>query len=101
MKKERVIFRREYDSYWKNWGYIAIFPDDKANVGMVNITPFKILEDADKTALIEPYGEARIEYVLNRKLIHKDTEEAEICKRIMERHYRTEFEIVEKMTKRK
>ena len=97
MTKERVIFRREYDPYMKQWGYIAVFPDDEANPGRVGILPFK---ETDTGFVYEPYCEANIDYVLSKKIIHKGTAAADKCLEAVMLKYGTEFKVCEKMTRR-
>ena len=64
MGKERVIFRREYDKYQNQWGYLAVFPDDEARPGYVGVLPFKA---TDTGFIYEPYCEASKNYVLSKK----------------------------------
>lgn len=94
MKKERVIFRREYDPYWKRWGYLAVFPDDEANPGRIGVIGFKLIDDG--SVIFEAYQEASIEYVMNRKLVHKDTDEAKACLTALMWYYGREFQVCER-----
>lgn len=102
-EKIRVIFRREYDKYAKKWGYLAIYPDDEANRGRLNCLPFKLCENYN---IFESHDEVDILYLLKRKLVHKNTEEAKRCKEAVERYYASngagEFELVvcERVTRR-
>ena len=75
--KEKVIFRREYDPYTKSWGYLAGFPEDKVNKGMIGVLDFRIYEDG--TVVRGLYCEAAKNYFTKLKLVHKETDEAKMC----------------------
>ena len=99
MEKERVIFRKEFDKYQKRWGYIAIFPDEQSFPGCVGIIPFKLDSMYDHPTF-EPYCEASMYYVLSRKIVHKNTEEAQKCLKALEDYFSSydyKFKVVEKM----
>lgn len=91
---ERVIFREEYDPYKKQWGYLAIFPDDEANPGRVGCVGFS--QGYDEW-VFEPYGEADIRYVLSKKIIHKNDPRIPDLLDALESYYDTQFRVVEKM----
>lgn len=96
---ERVIFRKEYDPYQKRWGYLAGYPDVKAKSGFILCLPFKAEEG---NLICEPHTEVAYDYWISKKLIHKDTDEAEqLLKLIISYYGDEEFKVVEKATKRK
>ena len=97
MDEQKVIIRREYDPYTKRWGYIAGFPNDSVNKGRIACTSFKIYEDGK--AVFEPYDEVDKFYFLSKKIVHKGTEEAEKCLKVLEEYWEEKFVVVEKIVK--
>ena len=91
---QKVIFREEYDKYTDEWGYLAIFPDDEVNRGCVGVIPFKIRGDRP---WYEPYTEADINYVLSKKIIHKNDERIPELVEAIEKRIEDKVKIVEKM----
>ena len=74
-KKEKVIFRREYNPYQKVWNYLACFPDDEkeTNWSYIGCIPF-YLEDENNpdTWVREPYSSMSYSYYYGTKIIHKN-----------------------------
>lgn len=96
---ERIIFRTEKNPFVGGTGYLAVFPDDEANLGMVNCLPFHFVGGA---AVFEPYCEASLPYYYcSTRLVHKHTEEARMCLKAVQDYYKSSFHLVEKMTKRR
>ena len=91
---ERVIFREEYDPYRKDWGYLAIFPDDDANPGRVACIPFY---EGVGGWRFEPYTEADLGYILRKKIIHKNDPRIPELVAAIEQQYGTTLKVVEKM----
>ena len=91
---QKVIFREEYDKYTDEWGYLAIFPDDDANRGRVAVIPFKI---RGNRPWFEPYCEADINYVLGKKIIHKNDERISELVEAIEKRIGDTVQVVEKM----
>lgn len=93
--KERLILRREYDYYLKTWKYLAVFPDERANVGKVACLPFYF---SHEEVIFESFCEASLEYYYKKtKCIKANLEEAIKCKIALEKYYNTEFRIAEKV----
>lgn len=95
---EKVIFREEYDPYTKSWGYLAIFPEDEANLGRVACIPFH--KDRFNSWVFEPYTEADINYVLSKKIIHKNDPRIPDLVDALENQYDTNVTVVEKIQRR-
>lgn len=91
---QKVIFREEYDKYTNEQGFLAIFPEDEANGGCVGVIPFKI---RDGKPWYEPYGEACIDYVLSKKIIHKNDERIPELVEAIEKRIEDRVQVVEKM----
>ena len=91
---QKVIFREEYDKYTDEWGYLAIFPDDEVNRGCVGVIPFKT---RGTRPWYEPYTEADINYVLSKKIIHKNDERIPELVEAIEKRIEDKVQVVEKM----
>lgn len=90
---ERVIFRKEYNPYSKRWQVLAGFPDDKANAGNICVVSmFKIGDEIWH----EGYREASLDYWFRKRIIHKDTDEANEALDMVQKIYGTEFKVCEK-----
>ena len=99
MSKEKVIFRREYDHYQKRWGYLVGFPEMEANRGRIATLDFKVYEDGKVAAGC--HDEADKFYFTKLKLVHKGTEEAEMCLKALHKiHPEYEFYVGEKITRK-
>lgn len=85
MENMKVIIRREYDPFWKEWGYIAAFPEVSANPGRISCLPFRL--NADDSATFYAHEEVDLDYYYHRKIVHAKTEEAEKCRAVIERYY--------------
>lgn len=94
MSKEKVIFRHEYNPYTKEWGYLAIFPEEKASLGRVAALPFCF---NDERIVFEPYTEIDTNYMYSKKIVHKNDPVVPLLKSNIEKYYGTEFEVVEKI----
>lgn len=92
---EKVIFRREYNKYTKEWGYLAIFPDDPANPGRYSAVPFK--EDGYGKWSFEPVCEIDYNYMLSQKIIHKKDGIIPILVKALENRYGGKYEAYEKI----
>lgn len=92
---ERVIFRREYNPYTKEWGFLAAFPDDECNRGMISGISFKF--GADGKPVFEPYTDYALPYYYGRKLVRRNTPDAARCRAAVEGLYNTTFRVCEKI----
>ena len=97
MSKERIIIRREYDEYRRKWGYLVGFPEQKAIRGRICVVGCYF--DSFGQFVNESMSEANKDYFLRRKLVHKDTADANTVKGWLEKIYNEEFEVVEKIVK--
>ena len=73
-KAEKVIFRREYDQYRKEWSYLAVFPEEIDWRGYITALPFRFVEEwnGTKTAIFEAFCDvSRGFYYQNTKIVHK------------------------------
>lgn len=91
---QKVIFREEFDKYTEELGYMAIFPEDEANVGCVGIIPFKI---RNGKPIYEPYCEADIDYVMTNKIIHKNDERIPELVEAIENRIEDRVQVIEKI----
>ena len=91
---QKVIFREEFDPYTEEKGFLAIFPEDEANSGCVAVIPFRF---RDKRPWYEPYSEASIDYVLSKKIIHKNDERIPALVEAIEKRIEDQVQVVEKM----
>lgn len=96
-RKERVVFRRE--KQWEKGAdyFLAAFPEESCNPGMVACLPF-FVRHSDDRPLFQPFCEVSLDYYYKTKLVHKGTMCAEACKEAVEKYYDTEFEVAEKLT---
>lgn len=92
---ERVIFRREYDPYMKEWGFLAAFPDDDCNMGMISGISFRF--DQNGKAVFEPYTDYALPYYYGKKLVRRNTPDAARCRAAVEGFYNTKFRVCEKI----
>lgn len=92
---QKVIFREEYDKYTEKWGFLAIFPEDEANRGRVAVIPFHF--NSEERPVYEPYTEADIEYVMSKKIIHKNDERIPKLVDAIERRIEDQVQVVEKI----
>lgn len=96
MDKEKVIFRREYDPYRKEWTFLAVFPEEEANRGRIAAVPFWF--DGHNIAWFEPFCEVDRMYYLNRtRIIHKKEAIVEKLLSAIENRYDQQFRVVEKI----
>ena len=98
---ERVIFRKEFDPYRKEWGYLAAFPDDPANLGRIEGVSFHF--DGNDTAWFEPFGEMSLDYFYHRPIIHKTDQIIPKLIEALNIHYGYEdgeLKVVERITRR-
>lgn len=80
-KPTRVIFRKEYDPYKKEWGFLACFPDDESRNGYIQALPFYPYQHGGWER--QCYSELSLEYYYSKKIIHKGTEMAQECLNIL------------------
>ena len=92
---ERVIFRREYDPYMKEWGFLAVFPDDDCNMGMIAATPFGF--NRDGKAFFEPYTEISLPYYYGKRVVHRKDPMIGKLRKAIEGYYGTTFRVCEKI----
>lgn len=81
----KVIIRREYDPYRKEWGYLAAFPEASANPGRILCLPFHFLEDG--TTIFQPHDEVDFGSYYKTKIVHAKTDEAEKCRAAIALYY--------------
>lgn len=112
---ERVIFRKEKNPYVQSirctnrrkgesleetlcnpeYNYLALFPDDEANPGMVECLPFFF--DGHGIAHFEPYGEAAWSYILGKtRIVHKRDAIAETLLETVSKYCESELKMMEK-----
>ena len=99
METEKVIFRSFKDPYDGYDKYMAIFPEDAANLG--NVAYVDIWKDNNNTWWHDCYGE--IDRIVARKyqIVHKTDP---ICPELIDtlkKFYGGNFKVVEKITERK
>ena len=90
-----VIFREEYNPYTKEWGFLAVFPEDPARKGYICVLPFCFRGD---TPWFESLDEADISYVLSKKIVHKNDERVPKLLEALEKYCDDTFRVVEKIT---
>ena len=94
--KELVIFRREFDQYRQAETFLAVFPQDEANIGRFAALPFAF---NNGRPVFEPYCEiAQQYYYKNTRIVHKNTELAEKLLKTIEDFYGEQFEVRERMS---
>lgn len=99
-KAEKVIFRREYDQYRKEWSYLAIFPEDPANPGRYAGIPFHFIKEwnGKLTAIFEASCEVSWDYYYKcTKIIHKNDPVIPDLLSAISRFYNTAFRVCEKI----
>lgn len=75
MKKEKVIFRTEYDPYREDTVYLAIYPECSANPGRVAARPFYPHKDMRGNDVItwDCFCEIDMGYLLSKtRIVHKN-----------------------------
>lgn len=92
---ERVIFKREYNPYTKEWGFLAAFPDDECNRGTIAATPFGF--NRDGKPFFEPYTEIALSYYYGRKIVHRKDPMIGRLREAIEKYYGTTFRVCEKI----
>ena len=88
MDSMKVIVRREYDPYRKDYGYLAAFPEASTNPGNILCLPFHFLRDG--SAIFECHTEASFSYYYKTKIVHAVTDEAKRCKAAIEQYYNSQ-----------
>lgn len=91
---EKVIFREEQDTNGE--GFIAIFPDDLANLGRYGAVAFTF---KNGKAIFEPYMEINTLYMYEQKIIHKKDKRIPMLLEALENRYETKFKVMEKITR--
>ena len=100
MTKEKVIFRREKTSELHEKGsfyFLAAFPEEEANPGMVACLPFHIPVASDRP-VFEPFCEVSLDYYYGTKLVRKTELAAKAGLEAVQKYYGAEFTVVEKLT---
>lgn len=97
MKKEKIIVRREYDPYKKKWGYLVGFPEQEANRGNILCVP--CCTNSFGHWECECSCEVDLNYFRNKKIVHKNTADAQAVKGAIELIFGDGFEVVEKIVK--
>ena len=92
---ERVIFRREYNPYTKEWGFLAAFPDDECNRGMIAVEPFGFNREGN--AVFEPYTEVSLSYYYGKKIVRRKDPVIGKLRKAIEGRYNTTFRVCEKI----
>ena len=92
---ERVIFKREYNPYTQEWGFLAAFPDDECNRGMIAVEPFGF--NRDGKAFFEPYTEVSLSYYYGKKVVRRKDKEISKLREAIEKYYGTTFRVCEKI----
>lgn len=95
---EKIIIRREYNPYTKQWGYLVGFPEEKANFGKIGC--FACHFNTYNKLVLEPYCEVDTFYFLKKKIVHKNTEDAQIVCSELEKMIDKKFQVVEKIPKK-
>ena len=96
MEKEKVIFRREYNRYRKEWQFVAVFPETESNPGRISSVSFWF--DIGGVAWFEPFCEIDRNYYLNKtRIIHKKDLIVEKLLSAIENYYDQQFKVVEKI----
>lgn len=70
--REKVIFRREYEPYMKQWQYLACFPDDPAEYPGAYINGIPFYFTSENHWIREPYTGMSYGYYMKTKIIHKN-----------------------------
>lgn len=93
---EKLILRREYDPFMKMWKYLAVFPEERANIGRICCVAFYF--NCYNQVVFEPFCEADLGYYYKKtKRIKAKSDEAEKCKTALEKYYNTTFRLMEKI----
>lgn len=91
---EKVIFREEKDG-----GFLAIFPEDSANINGYGAIAFKLNDNGESFgAWFEPYMEINYLYMMSCKIIHKTDKRVPRLVKELETFYDLKFEVREKIT---
>ena len=104
MEKMKVIIRREYNPYRKEWGYLAAFPEASAYPGRILCLPFYFQNN--HTAIFEAHEDVDMSYFYRKKLVHAKTDEAEECRVAISAYYNSmpgeiiSLQVVEKIGRR-
>ena len=92
---ERVIFRKQYNPYTKEWGFLAAFPDDDCSVGMISGVSFTF--DRDGKAVFEPYTDYSLPYYYAKKIVRRKDPMMGKLRKAVEDYYGTKFRVCEKV----
>lgn len=83
---EKMIVRREYDPYRKEWGFLAVYPKDPACPGRLAALPLYFTKDGG--AIFEPHCEIDYGYYYGKtKLVKAKSEDAIRVREAVERYY--------------
>ena len=95
-ERERVVFRKEFPGKPFAPNFIAVFPEDEANPGMIAYIAFNMREG--RGPVFEPYSEMALGYYYGKtKPVKKDSDDAKKCLKAIEAYYDTKFRVMEKI----
>lgn len=100
MNTEKVIFRREYDRYRKEWTFLAVFPGTGANPGCYAAVPFRFVKElcGKLTAIFEPFCEVSHGYYYkNTRIVHKTDPAVPELLEAISRYFGAAFQVCEKV----
>ena len=100
MEKEKVIFRREYNPYRKEWSFLAVFPDETDWRGLISCVPFYFIDEWDgtQTTIFECSCDMDRPYYYNKtRIIHKKDAVVDKLLSAIEKRYNQQFRVVEKI----
>lgn len=91
-KPERVIIRREFDPYMRVWGYLAFYPDSKANPGCIQCQRvYKVSSDCNgndfRNWRVGCLDEVSLDYFYKRKIVKARSSYANKVIAILKRKY--------------
>lgn len=100
IEMERIIFRTERNPYTKETNYIAVFPDSTSQSGRLLALPFSVRPDY---TIFESHCEIDYGYYLDKtRIVHKSNKIiSDLLNRVQKYHRGAQYEVVEKITKRK
>lgn len=100
MNTEKVIFRREYDRYRKEWTFLAVFPETGANPGCYAAVPFRFLTELNgsRTTIFEAFCEIACDYYYQcTRIIHRTDPIIPELLSAISRYYSAAFQVCEKV----
>ena len=99
MEKEKVIFRREYNPYTKEHGFLAVFPETVDRLRRVTVLPFCFRKDftGKEYPVFECHNDADIDYLYKRKIVHKNDKIIPVLLSAIEKFYGQQFCVAERI----